>query len=67
MYLFIPQLSIVFAIRRGDAFLTFRDLLITTFFAIVPIVCAVAWWTIWTGKPSARGWGIAASRVKRAG
>jgi hypothetical protein len=24
-------------------------------------ICAIAWWTLWKGRPSARGWAIAAS------
>jgi hypothetical protein len=30
-------------------------------YAIVPIVSAIAWWTVWKHKPLARRWGITAS------
>jgi hypothetical protein len=30
-------------------------------YAIVPIVSALAWWTVWKHKPLARRWGITAS------
>jgi hypothetical protein len=29
--------------------------------AAVAVISGVAWWTVWKGKHSARGWGIAAS------
>jgi uncharacterized membrane protein len=63
MYLLIPNLSVLSAIRRVNAS-HLGSLFVVTFAAIVPILCAVAWWTIWKKKPSARAWGIAASIVE---
>jgi hypothetical protein len=63
MYLLIPNLSVLFAILRPNA-LRSGTLFVVTFAAIVPIICGIAWWTIWKEKPSARAWGIAASLVE---
>ena len=41
-----------------------RNVLYVPFFVLVSIVCGVAWWTVWKGTPSARGWGLAASIVQ---
>jgi len=38
-------------------------LLVPTLFTILAVIFGVAWWTVWKGKPSARGWGIAASLI----
>lgn len=38
-------------------------LLVPTLFTILAAVSGVAWWTVWKGRPSARGWGIAASLI----
>jgi len=40
---------------------TFLKASIHTALPILGVVYAVACWTFWTGKPSARGWGLAAS------
>lgn len=62
MYLLIPNVSILYPSTRHHAS-TPRNLLSLAFFAIVPIICGMAWWSIWQRKPSARGWGIGASVV----
>ncbi len=51
--------SILHPVHRHYALLLF--LLVPTLFTILAAVFGVAWWTVWKGKPSARGWGIAAS------
>jgi hypothetical protein len=61
MYLLVPNLSVLFAIRPNASQ---SGSLFVTFAAIVPILCGIAWWTIWKEKPSARAWGIAASLVE---
>jgi hypothetical protein len=38
-----------------------RLLYAPVFPAAVAVISGVAWWTVWKGKRSARGWGIAAS------
>jgi hypothetical protein len=38
-----------------------RLLYAPVFPAAVTVISGVAWWTVWKGKRSARGWGIAAS------
>ncbi len=38
-----------------------RLLYAPAFPAAVAVISGVAWWTVWKGKRSARGWGIAAS------
>jgi Peptidase family M50 len=53
--------SILRTIHRQSTFLPLRDLPVATVFTIVAAVFGVAWWTVWKGEPSARGWGIAAS------
>jgi hypothetical protein len=63
VYVLIPNLSVVFSIRRPNA-LQSGSLLVVTFAAIVPIICGIAWWTTWKEKPSARAWGIAASLIE---
>jgi hypothetical protein len=55
--------SILRTIHRQSTFLPLRDLPVATVFTIVAAVFGVAWWTVWKGKPSARGWGIAASLI----
>jgi len=61
-YLLISLRSILYATHRPYAFPLFRSLLIAVSFpVVVATVSGVAWWIIWKGKPSARGWGIAAS------
>ena len=60
----IALLDILPATHRQDAVLPFlRMRLIAALILIVAIVFGMAWWTIWKEKPSARGWGIAASVI----
>lgn len=63
IYLFIPKISVLFAIRRLNG-LQLSSLFVVTFAATVPVVCGIAWWTVWKGEPSSRAWGIAASLVE---
>jgi len=55
------------AIHRPSAFAPHRqllaNLLVLTLFTVQATVFGTAWWTVWKGKPSARGWGIAASVI----
>jgi hypothetical protein len=48
--------------RRHGSFLLL-NLLVPTLFTAQAAVFGVAWWTVWRGKPSARGWGITASVI----
>ncbi len=62
VYLRMFLLSILYTIHHHYTFLTLCHLFITvSFWAVVATISGVAWWTIWKGRPSARGWGIAAS------
>jgi hypothetical protein len=36
-------------------------LLLSAIVPVITIIFGVAWWTIWKGKQTSRGWGIAAS------
>ncbi len=53
----------ILAIQRDYAFLPvpLLNLLVPTEFSVLAIIYGVAWWTIFKGKSSARGWGITAS------
>ena len=51
----------LYFIHRQFGFLPLRNQLTAAFSGVLAIVFAVAWWTIWKGKQSARWWGIAAS------
>jgi len=55
--------SLILHIFRRYTFVRFpfRSLLAASFFPVLAIVYGMAWWTVWRGKPSAKGWGIAAS------
>jgi hypothetical protein len=53
---FIPLI-----IHRGYAFSPLRSLLISAVFPTLATIYGVAWWVVWKGKASAKGWGIAAS------
>src|SRR5882757_2977685 len=53
---FIPGI-----IHRHYAFSPLRSLLISAVFPTLATIYGVAWWAVWKGKTSARGWGIAAS------
>ena len=53
---FIPGI-----IHRDYAQFPLRSLLVSAVFPTMATIYGVAWWTVWKGKTSARGWGIAAS------
>src|SRR5438046_2716404 len=61
LILLFPFRRIVYAIYRHYAPLAFPSLLNAAFFSVTATILATAWWAVWKGKPSARGWGIAAS------
>jgi hypothetical protein len=61
LILLFPFRRIVSAIHRHYALLALPSLLNAAFFSVTAAILAVAWWAVWKGKPSARGWGIAAS------
>ena len=48
----------------SEMFLSLRHALYVPFFVLIIIVCGAAWWTIWKGMSSARGWALAASIVQ---
>jgi len=49
--------------HRHDAFQTSRSFLIAGILPVFAVIYSVAWWTVWKEKPTARGWGIAASLI----
>jgi hypothetical protein len=53
--------DLLFAIHRRHGLLSLRNQLTTAFFLALISIFALAWWTVWKEKPSARGWGVAAS------
>jgi hypothetical protein len=53
--------SILLMVHRHHAFRSFRTMLVPVMLSALTAVYGSAWWTIWKGKRSARGWGIAAS------
>lgn len=52
---------ILYAIHGHYSFLPLRNLLDAASFLVMAAIFGVAWWVGWKGRPSARGWGIAAS------
>jgi peptidoglycan biosynthesis protein MviN/MurJ (putative lipid II flippase) len=59
---FLLSLRSIYTISRHHAFVTLRNLLIAVLFeVVVAAITGITWWTILKGKPSAGGWGIAAS------
>jgi hypothetical protein len=50
-----------FQMQRQNAFLYPHALMFDVIFPVMAVFFGVAWWIIREGKPSARGWGIAAS------
>lgn len=50
-----------FHMQRQIAFSHPCMLILDAIFPVMAVFYGVAWWVIWKGKPSARGWGIAAS------
>ena len=63
VYLQIALSSILRSIHRPYAFLSLRNLLVPALSTALAVVFGMAWWTVWKGRPSARGWGIAASLI----
>ncbi len=62
LYLTLFVRTIPYAIQWQLAAPFPRNLLAPpTFWGVVACIAGVAWWTIWKGKSSARGWAIAAS------
>jgi hypothetical protein len=55
--------SVLEEINRYYASPPLLTLLVPTLFSVLAIVFGLAWWTIWKVRPSARGWGIAASLI----
>ena len=53
---FIPHI-----IHRHYVFSPLRSLLVIAVFPTLATIYGVAWWAVWKGKTSAKGWGIAAS------
>ena len=55
----------ILRIQRDFVFLPvpLLNLLVPTEFSVFAIIFGVAWWTVFKGKPSARGWGITASLI----
>jgi len=51
------------ALQRDHAFLPLRNLLLPTEFSAMATIFGVAWWAVFKGAPSARGWGITASLI----
>jgi len=53
----------ILRIRRDFVFLPVPlfNLLVPIEFSVLAIIYGAAWWTIFKGKPSARGWGTTAS------
>ena len=52
---------ILYTIHQHYASLPLRNLFNAVSFLAMAAIFGVAWWVGWKGKPSARGWGIAAS------
>ena len=68
IFAFTSLLSILIAvgrflrtIHRYHSFFPLRIQIVAALFAVLAIVFGMAWWTIWKGKSSAKGWGIFAS------
>jgi hypothetical protein len=50
------------AAHRPNGFMSLRfELIITSCSVAIAVIFTAAWWTVWKEKPSANGWGIAAS------
>jgi len=63
-YLRVSIENFPYAIRQQGPILLIRILLIAPVFStVVSVISGLAWWTVWKGKSSARGWAIAASLV----
>ena len=61
-YLRVSIENFPYAIRQQGPVLLIRILLMAPVFSmVVSVISGLAWWTVWKGKSSARGWAIAAS------
>lgn len=60
-------ITLVFVLRviHRDFYALFSlvSMLCCAIFLTLVITFGIAWWTIWTDKPFARGWGLAASSI----
>ena len=63
VYLQIAVSGILRTTHRPHAFLSLRNLLVPVLYTAFAVVFGLASWTVWKGRPSARGWGIAASLI----
>src|SRR5260370_41964762 len=62
LHLTISLRAILYIIRYHDTLPLPRSMLITASFSVtLATLAGVAWWTVWKGKPSAKGWAISAS------
>ena len=61
LHFWVPISHIANRMYRHDTILVPPAQLSVTFFWAAAVIFGVAWWTVWKGRPSARGWGIAAS------
>jgi hypothetical protein len=61
LHFLVPLWRIAYRMYRHYTILIPSTLLSVTFFWVAAIIFGVAWWTVWKGRPSAKGWGIAAS------
>jgi len=59
--LWIALSIILQIIHRHISLLHLRNLIVPTVLTVLTAVYGAAWWTVWRGKPSGRGWAIAAS------
>jgi hypothetical protein len=50
-------------VHRYNEYFSIRGLSITALYTFLAIIYGMAWWTVWNGKPSGRGLGIAASVI----
>jgi hypothetical protein len=57
-------LSIERGIQMHYDFLRPRILLLEAAFPVMAVIFGMTWWTVWRDKPSARGWGAAASSIQ---
>src|SRR5438046_6550710 len=55
--------SILRTIHQPYAFLSLRHLVVPALLTALAVVFGMAWWTVWKGRQSARGWGMAASLI----
>ena len=53
--------SMQIAVHRRYANMSLLNWVTVILYAIVPIVSAIAWWTVWKHNQLARTWGITAS------